>query len=126
MTTFAVATVYGDTDTFVMVQPQPRSDGIFTAGDDIYSGAGPVYEDGYLYTEWVFRGSALDEVDYSAVLAQLGLTSAKSAAVTIRTVDNDRNWVARNAIAVRPQSLAWTATGWRDTTIRFIWLEELP
>lgn len=123
--TYAVATVYGDTDSFANVTPQPRSDGIFVAGEDIPTADGTVVESGFYFTDWEYRGAALDESEYTALLTQLGVDTAKSAAVTIRTRTVDGTFVAKNAIVTRPRNPARTLTGMQNVTFRFTWLEDV-
>lgn len=86
--------------------PQPRCEGMFTRLPDIYAGDGTVYEDGPLSTEWLF--SIMSDTEYTTFLTQSGLSSAKSALVTVRTiVPNGRSLANYNATIVRPGRLRY-------------------
>ena len=86
--------------------PQPRSEGTFTRLPDIYAGDGTVYEDGPLSAEWLF--TMMTDTEYTTFLTQSGLSAAKSALVTIRTIGaNSRTFANYNAVIVRPGRLRY-------------------
>jgi len=91
--------------TLVDLTIQPRSNGTFTTMPDIVSGDGTVYEDGPLSAQWIY--SVLDETEYVTILSETGLTSVKSALVTIRTQNNARAFANYNAVIVRPGKLTY-------------------
>lgn len=99
------------------VEPQPRSNGIFTMAQEIYAISGKVYEDGYLYTEWIY--SMMTEEEYSDFNSDIGLDDEKSIEVTIRTVTNynDRAFANFNGIIVRPKTLVYQYW-WQNVVFR--------
>lgn len=117
------AITYGNVGTLTNLSVQPKSDGIFTAGEDIFAPNGNVYEDGFSFTEWVY--TILEESEYVALLSELGLTSAKSAPLTVRTRKNDDSFGNYNSIIIRPSRLQRTYNGYRDVRFRLNWMEAL-
>lgn len=104
------------------VTPQPRSDGIWTKLPDIYAGDGTVYEDGTDSTEWIF--SFLSASQYTAFLTASGLSSAKSALVTVKTITNARAFANYNATIVRPGRLRYQYW-WENVVFPLNFLEAL-
>lgn len=100
--TFKVAIGHNELNNLTDVVVQPASPGGIRparvqVGSDAFS-----FDDGGDVCEWEYSGT-LDREDYAALIAQLGLTHSRSAAVTIQTRDAGGNWVIRNAIVTRPQ-----------------------
>lgn len=98
--TYKVAIGHNNTAGLTDITPQPRTPRLLP-GEVIYAASGLVYEDGAYTTRLLYN--ALSWSAYTALLAQFGLTSAKSAAVTLRLrKDTDNTFANYNAILVRP------------------------
>ncbi len=125
--TYQAALDHDNTGGLADMNPQPASVGI-QVPDERYGGGGSVFEDGAPFTEWVYDG-LMSADQYAAVLAQLGLTSAKTRAVTINTTDaHSRSFVLRNGTAVRPmvgRDVEYKGGFYRNVHIRIIDLEAL-
>lgn len=101
---------------------QPQCTGIYHLENQRrYAGNGFAYYTGTKYTNWLFTLG--EDTVYNAILVQLGLNSADSAQVTIRTLLNDRiTFVKYNAIVDLPEvgrDLKWNIVGWKDITFTF-------
>lgn len=82
------------------LDPQPRSEGVKPTRRD-YANDGTVIDQG-LYVELVW--DILDDATaYTTILGVFGLTSAKSADVTIYARNDQYAWTRYNGKAIRPE-----------------------
>lgn len=114
MTTYQVAQGHDNVAGLTDVTPQPASPGLLYPRE-IVAADGTVYEDGAAYTRWAFE-PLISAAQYSALLSQFGLTSARSAQVTVRTVTDAARttWDTYNATIVRPADAQYRRGFWRD------------
>lgn len=84
----------------------------------LLSADGHLVEAGALLADWVYSG-ALDATTYANLLAQFGLSSAPSAAVTVHTPDLTRTFVTHNAIVHRPAP-RYEHGAYRDVVFHFV------
>jgi hypothetical protein len=106
---YAVALGHNETGSLAPLDPQPESVGR-VPGRRIYAADGTIYEDMF-YME--LRWSVIDgETAYQTLLAQLGLSTAASAEITLR--GRDERFLARviNATVYRPEH--GSEITWRD------------
>lgn len=97
---YQVATGYNNVAGYADIVVQPRVAGL-KAGRRTISGGGLLYEDGYQNTSLEY--GFLTKAQYTALLAQFGLTSATSAKISITLPLNDgRAFDDFNAIIDRP------------------------
>jgi hypothetical protein len=97
---YAAAVGHNNTAGLQHLAPQPRSTRLIP-GRVIAAANGLVYEDGGYTARLVY--DALTWAQYTALLAQLGLTNTKSALVTLRLRrDSDNAFAPYNATVTRP------------------------
>lgn len=109
--TYKIAANWNNEGGLTTLTPQPRMKGIQDAREQV-SGDGLTVADGYdLATlEW----GVLTAAQYSSLLTATGLTSAKSAKVTLQVPQNsDRAEAQYNAIITRPGKPRYELGFWR-------------
>ncbi len=120
--TYQVAINYDNEAGFVAVDPQPRCLlGIQNAAY-VETISGITYPDGDEYTVWEFEN--LTPAEYTALLAEMGLTTAASSVsgpVTISTISHDRTTFANyNARVVHKKGEDTEFENWLYTRARFL------
>lgn len=98
--TYRIADGHDEEANFADVTPQPRSPGIL-ATERRYSLNRTPHEQA-LYTIWIYN--SLTDAEYNSLLTQFGLSDANlSNDVTIRTTNNARSFVNKNATILLPE-----------------------
>lgn len=114
---FAVAVGSSQT-TLYRLDPQPHTDGLQYPIETSTPTA--VYEDGEPFVR--LRFNAPSPVQLAGIYSRLGLTSAKTASVTISLPTNVERttWADYNGQAVRPQVNPWDILryGWVEIVVR--------
>lgn len=103
--TYMIAPGHNEVGELEVIDPQPRCNGIFYAGEEIFAGDGTVYEDGEQYTELIF--TILTPEEYVAFNELVNLDSAKSAPVTVSLPGDNREFSNWNGIIVKPRNLTY-------------------
>ena len=100
MSTYQIAIGHNNAAGLADIDPQPRTPRLIP-GRVVYAVSGLVYEDGGYRTQFIYDALGWD--DYTALLTAFGLSSAKSALVTVRLrKDTDNSFANYNAIIERP------------------------
>lgn len=117
--TYQIASGYDNVAGLTQLDPQPRCPGI-NSGRTIVSVDGMIYEDGYGNADLIYTVLTKDE--YDSLLTQMGLTSVKSAQVTVSLPQNqDRNFSNYNAIITKPDPQY--KDFWKDVIFRLTRIE---
>lgn len=98
-TDYKVAIGHNNAAGLALITPQPRSTRL-RAARVVTAINGLAYEDGALQTEFVYR--VLSWTNFNALNTAFGLTSAKSALVTLRLRKNDNTYANYNATIIAP------------------------
>lgn len=103
---YLIAQGHNENLNYEIITPEPRCNGIFYAGEEIFAGDGTVYEDGERYSELIFN--IMTEEEYVAFNALVGLDpGVKSGPVTVTLPDESRELVDFNGIIVKPRNLRY-------------------
>ena len=98
--TYQIVDGYDNAGTLADVDPQPKSGGLMYP-ERIAALDGTEFDDGLLYTDWVY--TMLTAAQYDSLLTAFGLASAITNEVTVKTITDDRTFANYNGMVVKPR-----------------------